>query len=204
MKCQDVRRTLSLFVDGQPALTEWAIIQGHLLECAECSKELNRLRALADPRARVKHRRGTGMIVAAMAVVLVAAGGGGFLIYQGGFPDLPSWGTASAPPLADAPATPALELANPVAPVPGPHPVPAPAARPSPPPARPKGTGEATPPPAAEPTPRATRPAALAEVPGEDRMPTQARPVPPLTAPPDAEAMPTQGGPARPVPRGRP
>ena len=208
MKCQDVRRTLSPFVDGQLALTEWAIIQGHLLECAECPKELDRLRALADTRARAKHRHATETIVAAMAVVLVVAAGGGFFIYQGSF-DLPSWGMASAPPVTAAPATPALELANPVVPVPVPHPVPAPAARPSPPPpARPKGTSEATPwgtaPPAAEPIPRATRPAAIAEAPAEDRMPTQARPVPSPTAPPDAEAMPTQGGPARPLPRSRP
>jgi len=200
MKCQDVRRTLSLVVDGQLALTEWAIIQGHLLECAECPKELDRLRELAGVRARAKHRRAT-VTVAAMAVVLVVAGGA-FFIYRGSFPDLPSWGTASAPPQT---AIPALELANPVAPVP----IPAPAARPSPPPpARSKGIGEAIPwgtaPPAAEPTPRATRPAAIAEAPAEDRMPTQARPVPPPTAPPDAEAMPTQGGPARPVPRSRP
>jgi hypothetical protein len=193
MKCQDVRRTLSLFVDGQLALTEWAIIQGHVLECAECRKELDRLRGLAGVRARASRRRATAMTAAAMALVLAVAALGGFFIYQGSFPDLPSWWPA---PRAVIPTVPAPESVRPA-------PVPAPVVRPAPPleqPAPPSPTGttgiaEVTPrsttPPA--PPPPAPRPAASVEAPPQDRMPTtQARPPVVVNAPPDAEAMPTQ------------
>jgi hypothetical protein len=189
MKCQDVRRTLALFVDGQFALTEWAIIQGHLLECANCRKELERVRGLAGLRARAHQRRATMMTSAAMAVVLAVAAVSGVVIYRGSFPDFPSWGTPP-PPRTGTPTAPAFE---PVAPAT----VPAPFVRSAPPPpARAKGTAEATPwgtaPP--EPAARATRPPATAEAPNEDRMPTsQARPSAALNAPPGSEAMPTQG-----------
>ena len=194
MKCQDVRRTLSLLVDGQLALTEWAIIQGHLLGCAECRKEVDRQRALAAGRTRASRRRMTVATLGAMAVVLAVAAGGGFFIYRGSSPEIPSWNML-APPRTVTPPAPVPVLAEPVAPAPAPVP------RPSPPlPARSKAAVEAAPwgtaPPTAESVPRATRPAATAEAPTEDRMPTQARPVPALNAPLGAEAMPTQG-PAR-------
>lgn len=203
MKCQDVRRTLSLLVDGQLALTESAIIQAHLLGCAECRKEVERLHILAGVRARAKHRRATVATLVAMAVVLAVAAGGGFYVYQGSFPDFLPWDSTPAPPRTATPTAPVPELAEPVAPAS------APAPRPSPPlPARSKAAIEAAPwgtaPPTAESVPRAPRPAATAEAPPEDRMPTtQARPPAVLNAPPDAEAMPTQG-PSRPVPRSRP
>ena len=193
MKCQDVQRTLSLFVDGQLALTEWAIIQGHALECAECRKELDRLRGLAGGRARASRRRATAMTAAAMALVLAVAALGGFFIYQGSFPDLPSWRPA---PRAVIPTVPAPESVRPA---------PAPVVRPAPPlepPAPPSptgttGTAEVTPrsttPPAPPPPAPAPRPAASVEAPPRDRMPTtQARPPVVVNAPPDAEAMPTQ------------
>jgi hypothetical protein len=185
VKCQDVRRSLPPFVEGQLALTEWAIIQGHLLDCAECRKEVDRQRALAAGRTRASRRRMTVATLGAMAVVLAVAAGGGFFIYRGSLPEIPSWNTP-APPRTATPIPPAVKAANPVAPAP----------RPAPPPARANGTAEATPPPVPEPAARTTRPAVTAEAPTEDRMPTQARPVPALTAPPGAEAMPTQG-PAR-------
>jgi hypothetical protein len=203
MKCQDARRTLSLLVDGQLALTEWAIIQGHLLECVECRKEVDRLHVLAGVRARARHRRATVATLAAMAVVLAVAAGGGFYIYQGSLPDFSPWGSTPAPPRTAAPPAPVPEPAEPVAPLP------APAPRPSLPlPARSNAAVEAAPwgtaPPTAESVPLTTRPAATAEAPTEDRMPTtQARPPAVLNAPPDAEAMPTQA-PSRPVPRSRP
>jgi hypothetical protein len=191
VKCQDVRRSLPPFVEGKLALTEWAIIQAHLLDCAECRKEVDRQRTLAAGRTRANHLRTTVAALGAMAVVLAVAAGGGFFIYRGSWPEIPSWNTP-APPRTSTPIPPAIEAANPVAPVPAP--------RPSPPPARAKGTADATPwgtpPPVPEPAARTTRPAATAEAPTEDRMPTQARPVPALNAPPGAEAMPTQG-PAR-------
>jgi Putative zinc-finger len=191
VKCQDVRRSLPPLVEGKLALTEWAIIQAHLLDCAECRKEVDRQRTLAAGRAHANHRRTTVATLGAMAVVLAVAAGGGFFIYPGSWPEIPSWNTP-APPRTTTPIPPAIEAANPVAP--------APAARPSPPSARAKGTADATPsgtaPPVPEPAARTTRPAATAEAPTEDRMPTQARPVPALNAPPGAEAMPTQG-PAR-------
>src|SRR5258705_12554176 len=89
MKCQDVRRTLPLFVDGQLALTEWAIIQGHLPECAECRKEVDRLRAVAGMRARATDLRATVMTGAAMAVILAGGGGGGGPVFCGGVPRVP-------------------------------------------------------------------------------------------------------------------
>ena len=191
MKCQDVRRALSFFVDGQLALTEWAIIQGHLPKCAECRKELDRLRGLAGVRARARRRRATAMTAAAMAMVLAVAAVGGTFIYRGSFPAFPDlllWRTP-VPSRAAIPREPAPELVAPPT-------VPAPFVRSSPPPSpRVKGQAEATPwgtaPP--EPAARATRPAAT-EAPAEDRMPTtQARPPVVMSAPPDAEAMPTQG-----------
>ena len=194
MKCQDVRRTLSLFVDGQLALTEWAIIQGHLLECADCRKELDRARGLASVRARARQVRTTAMTAVAMAGVLAVAAVGGSFIYRGSVPG-PWWGS-TPPPRAAMPPPPAPE---PIAPVT----LPAPVVRPPspPPPARAKGAADATtwgtaPP---EPAARATRPAATVEVPTEDRMPTtQARPPAVVNAPPDAESMPTQGPSRRP------
>ena len=203
MKCQDVRRTLSLLVDGQLALTESAIIQAHLLGCAECRTEVDRLHILAGVRARAKRRRATVATLAAMAVLLAVAAGGGLYIYQGSLADFLPWDSTPASPRTAAPTAPVLEPAEPVAPAPVPVP------RPSPPlPARSKAAVEAAPwgtaPPTAESVPRAPRPAATAEAPPEDRMPTtQARPPAVLNAPPDAEAMPTQA-PSRPGPRSRP
>jgi hypothetical protein len=190
MKCQDVRRALPLFVDGQLALTEWAILQGHLLECAECRKEVDRLRAVAGVRARATHLRATVMTGAAMAAILAVAVAGGYLVYHGGFPDVPSWSTP-APPRAAVPAAPVPEPVTPVPPIPAPRP------SPPPPPARAKGNAEATPWGTAPPAP-AARPAATAAAPAEDRMPSQAHPVPAPSAPPGAEAMPTQGPARRP------
>lgn len=187
MKCQDMRRALPLFVDGQLALTEWAIIQGHLLECAECRKEIERLRAVAGVRARATHRRASVMTGAAMAVVLALAAAGGYLIYLGRFPELPSWSTPDAPKTAT-PSAPVPEPVNPVAPTPPPRPAPTA-------PARAKAAAETTPWGTAAPPARAPRPAATSAAPAEDRMPSQARAVPAPSAPPDAEAMPTQAPP---------
>ena len=188
MKCQDVRRTLSHFVDGQLALTEWAIIQGHLVECAECRKELERLRALASVRARVRGRRMTALTTVAMVLVLAVAAVGGGLIYRESSLD--------PPPRTAAPTAPGADLVTPLL-------VPAPFVRSAPAASRAKGAAEVTPwgtaPPASEPAARATRPAATIDASAEDRMPTtQARPPAVVTAPPDAEAMPTQGPPRSP------
>src|SRR5258705_7233966 len=98
MKCQDVRRTLPLFVDGQLALTEWAIIQGHLPECAECRKEVDRLRAVAGMRARATDLRATVMTGAAMAVILAGGGAGRGPLFSGGGPPPPPWGPPRPPP----------------------------------------------------------------------------------------------------------
>ena len=208
MKCQDVRRTLSFLVAGELALTEWAIIQAHLQECAECRKEHDRLRLRASALARAKRRRAT--VVALAATVVLVVGGGGILVYQrslsgsaGSEPfRLFPWGTP-APPRAAEPTAPALTTTPPV-----------PVSRPAPPPpARPSGAVEVTPrdtlppaspvAPAVEPTRRATRPAATRDATVEDRMPTQARPPAAPTAPPDAEAMPTQGAAGAVSPRPR-
>src|SRR5258705_7982491 len=116
MKCQDVRRTLPLFVDGQLALTEWAIIQGHLPECAECRKEVDRLRAVAGMRARATDLRATVMTGAAMAVILAVAGAGGDPLFPGGVPHVPPWG-APAPPRAALPAPPRPPPGAPVPPL---------------------------------------------------------------------------------------
>jgi hypothetical protein len=189
MKCQDVRRSLPPFVEGELALTEWAIIQAHLLECAECQKELDQAREQAGVRTRARLRRTTAMTAAAVAVVLAVAAVAGTVIYRGSVPDLPSWGT----PVPSQVAIPPAPAPEPVVPVTAPPP--APVVRPSPPP-RAKGTAEATPsgPAAPEPAVRAMRPAATVEGPTEDRMPTtQARPPAVVNAPPEAESMPTQG-----------
>ena len=192
MKCQDVRRALSFLVDGELPLTEWAIIQTHLRDCAECGRELDRVRAEAGERARTKRRRLIVAALGATAALLVTAAGGLYVYQHGSLPDLPrsdafrlpSWGTAPVPPRTAAP-TPVPEAPAPIAPA---AVAPAAVVPPSmPPPARSQ--------PVVEPPPRVAPPP-------EDRMPTQARPPGALSASPDAEAMPTQV-PARPGVRAR-
>lgn len=90
MKCQDVRRTLSLVVDGRLALTEWAIIQSHLLECAECRKEVDRLHGVAGARARARQRRAAVATLAVMTVVLAGATASSFYLFRWSLPELPS------------------------------------------------------------------------------------------------------------------
>src|SRR5258706_8932347 len=103
MKCQDVRRTLPLFVDGQLALTEWAIIQGHLPECAECRKEVDRLRAVAGMRARATHLHATVMTRAADAGDPGGGRPGRGPPLSGGGPPPPPPGTPPPPPGPPAP-----------------------------------------------------------------------------------------------------
>jgi hypothetical protein len=201
MKCQDVRRSLSLLVEEQLPLTEWALLQTHLRDCAECRKELDRAQTMADERGRARRRGTIRTSLVAAAVVLVVAGGSVY-VYQDGLPGLPHWDTfrlpfrGTAPPPSRSVPPAARREAEPPASV-----VPAPIAPPraSPPSVRPKAVVEPTPraplapvAPTPEPPPRLTRPAAIVEVPPEERMPTQARPPVSVSAPPDAEAMPTQ------------
>jgi hypothetical protein len=210
MRCQDVRGSLSLFAEGQLALTEWAIIQTHLQECAECRTDLEGARVRAAELARARRRLLT-LRAAGASGVLVVLVAGALALYRSDF-RLPSRGTTRSP-VAAPPAAPALPapIAAPAppavaAPVPTPvRPQPAPEPPPrvvTPPVTAPRVTAPpvAAPPPLApaEPVRRVTRPAATSEVPVEERMPTQVRPAAPVAAPPDAEAMPTQGGPRPP------
>jgi hypothetical protein len=198
MRCQDVRGALSLFVEGQLALTEWAIIQTHVQECAECRAELEGARIRSAELARARRRLLT-LRAAVAAGVLVVVVAGLAAVYRGSPLSWPSRDPSRLPPSATtrpaappAPAPPAVAT---------PPPVPAPV-RPQPavePPPRVVGPAVTPPPVAAppvvapaEPLRRVTRPAATSEAPAEERMPTQMRPAAPLTAPPDAEAMPTQ------------
>jgi hypothetical protein len=208
MKCQDVRRALSFLVHGELPLTEWAIIQSHLRDCAECGREFDRVRIQAGERVRARRRQIAVAALGATAVLLVMVVGGVYVYQRGSFPDLPRPDAFRLPPWGPAPAPPRT-----VAPTPLPQP-PAPSApaavAPAPPPAvrsRPvvEPVPRATAPPvvpASEPAPRAPRPAATVGASTAERMPTQARPPAVLTAPPNAEAMPTQT-PARPGPRSR-
>ena len=72
MKCQDVRRAFPLLIDGEIPLTEWAILETHLVGCAECRKELEQLRVQAKQRARRRRRRATAAFLAATAALLTA------------------------------------------------------------------------------------------------------------------------------------
>jgi len=206
MTCQDVRRALAALVDGKLALTEWAIIQTHLRECAECRTALDLAHSQAGERVRIRRWLTVAAGLAAAAVLIVLVGGGVYL-YRSGVPGpfhrdsfrLPEWATAP-PPTGPVPA--AARAPEPPAPVEPPQVAPPPL-----PPVRPKVVVEPAlraplpaPAPAPEPAPRSTRPAATVETAPEERMPTQARPSTALSAPAGAEAMPTQG-PARPRPR---
>jgi hypothetical protein len=202
MKCQDVRRALSLLVEGQLPLTEWVMIQTHLRECADCREQLEAARAEVAARTRGRRRR---VAVAGVAAVLIVGTGGFAALQWGGLPGLPrpdavrlpSWGTAATPAR---PAAPEPAAAPAAGPTPAPTPTPAPMIVPPSPPtvrARPAvepGVRLPAPPvnPTPEPAARATRPAATVEIPGEDRMPTQGRSPAITPAPPGAEAMPTQ------------
>jgi hypothetical protein len=206
MKCQDVRRALPLLVAGEMPLTEWALLEAHLVECAECRGALDRQRVQGAQRARIRRRSATA--AALMATALVVAGAG-FYIYEASFPDPYRPGTVRVPPRPSAPPM----TVTPVAPLPAAPTLPAPpVARPIPvaPPApvratpTPRTVDTAIPPPAripaaaSETVPRPVRvPPAVArpaEPPTDERMPTQARPpATAVTAGPGAEAMPTQG-----------
>jgi putative zinc finger protein len=210
MKCQDVRRAFPLLIAGEIPLTEWALIETHLVGCAECRKELDRQRAQVVERARVRRRNATTAALVATAVLLVVAGAG-FYVYQGSLPDPYRPGPVRVPPRSpSAPIT-----VTPVAPPPAARPVPP--SVPVPAPAAPKSQAvveTAAPsvpvrPPAAtlsEGVPRPVRSPASAvrppDPPAAERMPTQARPPAAVTAAPGAEAMPTQGA-ARPAPHPR-
>jgi hypothetical protein len=201
MRCQDVRGALSLFVEGQLALTEWAIIQTHLQGCADCRTELEGARVRSAELARARRRLLT-LRAAGATGVLIAAVAGLIAVYRSEPLPWPSRDLLRLPPSATArPADPPTPIAAPTPPA---------VATPAPvlPPVRPQPAVEpprvaappVTPPPVAsppvvapaEPLRRVTRPAATSEAPAEERMPTQMRPAAPLTAPPDAEAMPTQ------------
>ncbi len=207
MKCQDVRRALPLLVAGEMPLTEWALLETHLVECAECRAELDRQRVRAAQRARIRRRNSTAAALVATAVVLVVAGAS-FYVYESSFPDPFRPGTVRTPPRPPAPPM----TVTPVVPSPAaPSPPAPPVARPTPVPPTPvqavpttRTVETAIPPPARIPAaaseivPRPVRvPAAVvrpAEPAAEERMPTQARPpAAAVTAGPGAEAMPTQG-----------
>ena len=64
MRCQDVRRALPLLVAGEMPLTEWALLEAHLVECVACRGELDRpagpgRAARAHPATQL-HRGGPG------------------------------------------------------------------------------------------------------------------------------------------------
>jgi hypothetical protein len=208
MRCQDVRRALPLLVAGEMPLTEWALLETHLVECVECRGELDRQRVQAAQRARIRRRSSTAAALVATAVVLVVAGAG-FYIYETSLPDPYRPGTVRMPPRPSAPpmtvtpvaplpvpvTSPAAPVARPIPPAP-PAPVPPPAPVQATPTTRTVDT--AIPPPAripaaaSESVPRPVR-VPPAVPPAEERMPTQARPPAAATAGPGAEAMPTQG-----------
>lgn len=187
MKCQDVRRAFPLLIAGEIPLTEWALLETHLVGCAECRKELDRQRVHAAERARTRRRNATAAALAATAVLLIVAGAG-FYIYQASIPDPYRPGILRVPPRPPSPPM-TVTPAAPVAPLP-------PVARPLPAPVAPKSRPvvetAAPSPPARPPRPPASaiRPS---EPPVEERMPTQARPPAAVTAAPGAEPMPTQG-----------
>src|SRR5512143_547929 len=129
MKCQDVRRAFPLLIAGEIPLTEWALLETHVVGCAECRKELERQRAQAAERARTRRRNATAAALAATAVLLVVAGAG-FYIYQASIPEPYRLGPFHVPPRPPSPPT----TVTPAAPVA----VPPPAARPLPAPVAPK------------------------------------------------------------------
>jgi hypothetical protein len=202
MQCKDMRGALSLFVEGQLALTEWAIIQAHLQECAECRAQVEGARIRSAELARARRRLLTLGAAGATGVLIVAVAGL-VAVYRSAPLPWPSRDLLRLLPSATTrPADPPAPVAAPVPPaVATPPPVPAPV-RPQPavePPPRvvaPAVTppAVASPPvvPPAEPLRRVTRSPATSEPAAEERMPTQMRPAAPVTAPPDAEAMPTQ------------
>ncbi|HYB70546.1 MAG TPA: hypothetical protein VEH80_07750 [Candidatus Bathyarchaeia archaeon] len=139
MKCQDVRRSLPLLVSGEVALTEWAILESHLNGCAECSKELGRLRLEATQRIQARRRQMTNTAAVAAIVVLVAAGIG-WAFYQGSFLEISRLELFHRAPVESAPVGPEPDA--------GPS-APAPADTPAPPPARPSPVVRELPPAAA-------------------------------------------------------
>src|SRR5579864_3023372 len=134
MKCQDVRRAFPLLIAGEIPLTEWALIETHLVRCAECRKELERQRTQAAERARARQRNATAAAVVATAVLLVVAGAG-FYLYQGSVPDPYGTGPYQAPPR---PADPPMTVAPVAPPVSPPVARPVPASAPVPVPVAPK------------------------------------------------------------------
>ena len=50
LQCANVRAWFSAYVGGRLGLTEWALVEVHLAQCAECQRELRRLRESGKPR----------------------------------------------------------------------------------------------------------------------------------------------------------
>lgn len=191
MKCQDVRRAFPLLVTGEIPLTEWAILETHLVGCAECRKELERLRSLALERKRSQRRNATAAIGVASAVLVAVVL---FYLYEA---SVREWSRPESPRAALPASEPAPPAAAPTPPTPSKEAhvaPPAPAApRPVPPVVpRAKTAVETT-------APRAPAPAVAEKIPppAGERMPTQARPAAVVNAAPGAEAMPTQAAPRR-------
>ena len=53
LQCANVRAWFSAYVAGRLGLTEWALVEVHLAKCAECQRELRRLRESGKPRRPV-------------------------------------------------------------------------------------------------------------------------------------------------------
>src|SRR5262245_38949505 len=89
MKCQDVRRAFPHLLAGEIPLTEWAILETHMVKCPEWRHELERQQVEAVQRARLRRRSATAAAVVATAVLLAVAGGG-FYIYEASMADSPA------------------------------------------------------------------------------------------------------------------
>lgn len=57
MSCEDARDWFAALLGGQIALTEWALVEAHLRQCAECRQEEARLQQLAAARRFVTQPR---------------------------------------------------------------------------------------------------------------------------------------------------
>src|SRR5260370_36698098 len=108
MKCVDVRRALPLLVAGEMPLTEWALLETHLVECAECRGELDRQRVQAAQRVRIRRRSATAAALGASALVVAGAG---FDIYEDSFPAPYRPATVRMPPRPPPPPLPSTQRA---------------------------------------------------------------------------------------------
>jgi hypothetical protein len=64
MNCHDARDWFSALLGGEIGLTEWALVETHVRQCAECRRELEQLQQVVRPRPHIAQPRALQVVEA--------------------------------------------------------------------------------------------------------------------------------------------